>query len=1080
MRSTLLNTFSFIALMFSLLFSTTLSQSAQAQEHSVAYEWSEVLLEGIRNDYARPTVHARNLYHASTLMYDAWAAYEPGAKTHFLGDTLGGFIVPFDGVAAPGEIQAAQEEAISFAMYRLMEHRFANSPGAIYINFLMGNQMNNLGYDPDYTSQDYQNGPPAALGNYLAAQMIEFGMQDGANEEGDYANLYYQNVNLPLFMDNVGNPYMLDPNRWQELNITQFVDQGGNPLSETPEFLSPEWGLVTPFSMTSEDLTIHERDGENWWVYHDPLDPPYLDTEVQTGLEDPYKWGNAMVVVWSGHCSPDDGVEVDISPGAIGNNDINSFPENFEDYDQFYDFFEGGDVGTGWDVNPATGLPYEPNVVKRGDYARVLAEFWADGPDSETPPGHWFTLLNYVLDHPDFEKRWAGEGDILPDLEYDVKAYLSMGGTMHDCAISAWGVKGYYDYVRPVSAIRYMCMLGQSTDENLPHYHPGGMPLIPGHIELIEAGDPLAGENDENVDKIKVLAWKGPDFIDNEIFDEAGVDWILGEYWWPYQRPTFVTPPFAGYVSGHSTYSRAAAEIMTAMTGDAYFPGGMGTFACPQDQFLVFEDGPSEYVELQWATYRDASDQCSLSRIWGGIHPPADDLNGRRIGLEIGLDAFDFVQELFGTEVPRVVSVDPTFEMITDAQDGAEFTLTVAFDQEMAGMQFPEITFTNADLSNTLAMSGVEWVTPDTLVASYMIADANETIMDVEVNITGGFNTMGVALEPALELGVFSVDTENPMATALMPSMDMLADANVGAGMLTMDIMFSEAMNTEMNPVIGFPMEDLSGTLMLNADNSMWSEDAMTFTAAFDVMDENVEILDADISVVMATDANGNVQIDYETADVVSVDTKNPDLLLLTANTYTVVDEDEGTATVNLIAIFDEAMDTNVEPMFSFPIEDPTNTLSLNTDQSGWLNSTTYNVFYDVTDMDEAIEDIDVEISGTTDAIGNAQVDILLVNQLTIDMDSAVSVGEILRAENITVFPNPVRSNATFTVETNHEVNGSQVRMYSLSGELVLNKQINQSGTQFIVSTAGLSAGQYIVQLDNNYGKLGFTVQIAE
>jgi hypothetical protein len=123
--------------------------------------------------------------------------------------------------------------------------------------------------------------------------------------------------------------------------------------------------------------------------------------------------------------------------------------------------------------------------------------------------------------------------------------------------------------------------------------------------------------------------------------DTAGVGWILAEEWWPYQRPTFVTPPFAGYVSGHSTYSRAAAEVMTLLTGDEYFPGGVGEFYCPANEFLVFEDGPSVNVTLQWAKYYDASDQCSLSRIWGGIHPGADDIPGRLMGQVIGPDAYD-------------------------------------------------------------------------------------------------------------------------------------------------------------------------------------------------------------------------------------------------------------------------------------------------------------------------------------------------------------------------------------------------------------------------------------------------------
>ena len=108
-----------------------------------------------------------------------------------------------------------------------------------------------------------------------------------------------------------------------------------------------------------------------------------------------------------------------------------------------------------------------------------------------------------------------------------------------------------------------------------------------------------------------------------------------------------MTPPFAGYVSGHSTYSRAAAEVLTALTGNEYFPGGMSGFVITADEFLVFEEGPSVDMELQWATYRDASDQCSLSRIWGGIHPPADDIPGRLIGEQIGLAAFALGSQYF-------------------------------------------------------------------------------------------------------------------------------------------------------------------------------------------------------------------------------------------------------------------------------------------------------------------------------------------------------------------------------------------------------------------------------------------------
>ena len=63
--------------------------------------------------------------------------------------------------------------------------------------------------------------------------------------------------------------------------------------------------------------------------------------------------------------------------------------------------------------------------------------------------------------------------------------------------------------------------------------------------------------------------------------------------------------------------------------------------------FLVFEEGPNVDITLEWAKYVDASDQCSLSRIWGGIHPPADDMPGRLIGMKLGPAAFEHARDYF-------------------------------------------------------------------------------------------------------------------------------------------------------------------------------------------------------------------------------------------------------------------------------------------------------------------------------------------------------------------------------------------------------------------------------------------------
>ncbi|MFT5423286.1 MAG: hypothetical protein ACI89L_001060 [Phycisphaerales bacterium] len=643
---------------------------------SAAREWNELLLTGIRNDKARPTVHSRNLYHISAAMWDAWAAYDANAQQIFHQEKL---TPPAD----PAALKAAREEAITFAAYRLLVERFTDSVGNAVTIPLCNALMVSLGEDPGNTT--LVGDSPAALGNRIAETIIAMGLSDGSSEQFDYANLYYTPSNEPLVPALPGNPTITDPDRWQPLALEFFVDQSGNVIPfGSLEFLGPEWGNVTPFSLTPADLTVQQRDGFDWLTYHDPGPPPLFGSDY-------YRWGNEMVAVWSSHLDPATGVMVDISPATFGNSVLPLAGE----YESYYNFLDGGDWGVGRTVNPATGLPYPPQVVPMGDYARILAEYWADGPASETPPGHWFTILNYVSDHPQFSKRFMGTGPVLDDLEWDVKSYLAMGGAMHDSAISAWGVKGYYDYIRPVSALRHLADLGQSSDDTLPHYDPNGMVLRPGLVELVtdasivpgQRHEHLAGLENANLGKIAIYAWRGPDYIVDPMIDEAGVGWILAENWWPYQRPSFVTPPFAGYVSGHSTFSRAAAELMTLLTGDEFFPGGVGEFFCPQNEFLVFEEGPSQDITLQWATYRDASDQTSLSRIWGGIHPPADDLPGRLMGVDIGIEAFNYAVALFNLPCPADLNGDG----IADSGDIQAFISLFLVQDIAADMNFDGI-----------------------------------------------------------------------------------------------------------------------------------------------------------------------------------------------------------------------------------------------------------------------------------------------------------------------------------------------------------------------------------------------------
>ena len=610
---------------------------------TIARQWNEILLQAIRKDFARPTVHARNLFHMSAAMYDAWSAYATVETPYLLGKTVGGYSCAFNGIDIPQDAVSAREATISFAAYRMLTHRFRSSKAESITMYNAKKLMAHLGYDIALTSTDYSTGSAPALGNHIAECFIGFGLQDGSNEANAYANLNYSPVNPVIEPEFPGNPNIVDLNHWQAIQLSLFIDQSGNPIADAPDFLGPEWGRVQPFALSDADKTVYRRNNFDYPVYYDPGMPPTIDGP----LSDEYKWNFTLVAIWSSHLDSSSDTMIDISPANKGNNNILTLPTSFVDFRNFYNLFEGGDISTGHALNPVTGAAYEPQIVRLGDYSRVLAEFWADGPDSETPPGHWFVLLNEINEHPLLERKFAGIGPEIEPLEWDIKAYFTLGGAMHDSAIAAWGIKGWYDYIRPVSAIRAMADRGQSSSPALPSYNVNGLPLFEGYIELVEAGDPLAGVNNINVGKVKLYAWRGPDFIDSPITDEAGVGWILAENWWPYQRPSFVTPPFAGYVSGHSTFSRAAAEVLTALTGSPYFPGGMGEFHLTANEFLVFEDGPSTDLILQWATYRDASDECSLSRIWGGIHPPADDLPGRLIGEKIGINSFVAARSYF-------------------------------------------------------------------------------------------------------------------------------------------------------------------------------------------------------------------------------------------------------------------------------------------------------------------------------------------------------------------------------------------------------------------------------------------------
>jgi hypothetical protein len=217
-------------------------------------------------------------------------------------------------------------------------------------------------------------------------------------------------------------------------------------------------------------------------------------------------------------------------------------------------------------------LAYSANLT---DQQKVIAEYWADGPSSELPPGHWSLMAQFVSRRDGYS------------LDADVKLFFAVTNAVFDAGIAAWDAKRHYDYVRPVSAINAL----------------------------------FAGTT--------VYAWAGPGL---------GTQPIDGGSWRPYQPVTFVTPPFPEYISGHSCFSAAGAEVLRQFTGSDVFGFSI---TVPAGSSKV-EPGliPARDVILTWATFSDAADEAGISRLYGGIHFKQGDRTSRQIGRLVGAQAY--------------------------------------------------------------------------------------------------------------------------------------------------------------------------------------------------------------------------------------------------------------------------------------------------------------------------------------------------------------------------------------------------------------------------------------------------------
>src|SRR5213594_1402926 len=203
---------------------------------SVARRWDESLLNAIRRSLPNPPVHARNLFHVSVAMWDAWAAYDPTASGYLFKEKVHAC-----------DLTAARNEAISYAAYRVLTARFIKAVGADKSLSEFSDIMDALAYPTTVTTTEGDS--PAALGNRIANAVLDYGKADGSNEANGYAATDYRPVNPPLIVA-LPQIKLVDPNRWQPLQIEYQVSQNGVVLpSSVQQAVGPHWGHVTPFAV---------------------------------------------------------------------------------------------------------------------------------------------------------------------------------------------------------------------------------------------------------------------------------------------------------------------------------------------------------------------------------------------------------------------------------------------------------------------------------------------------------------------------------------------------------------------------------------------------------------------------------------------------------------------------------------------------------------------------------------------------------------------------------------------------------------------------------------------------------------
>ncbi len=335
---------------------------------------------------------------------------------------------------------------------------------------------------------------------------------------------------------------------------------------------------------------------------------------------------------------------------------------------------------------------------------------------------------------------------------------------------------------------------------------------------------------------------------------------------------------------------------------------------------------------------------------------------------------------------PVVSNITPNLLTIADGDVGANnFTLTVDYSEAMNTGTNPTVSFPTVgeDPTTTITFSSGSWNTATQYVATYNVADNNDNIPNIDVQVSGAVDVAGNTQTVNNTNDVFSIDMANATVTSVTANVSPITDGNVGTGTFTLTVVYDKNMNTGINPTISFPTageNPLANTLTFNSGN--WTN-ATTYVATYDVADANETILDIDLNVSGAQDASGNAQTAYSTINNFSIDTQNPAVTSVTTNLNPIVEADNGN-NFTITVVYSENMNGAVAPNISFPVENPGSTLTFT---SGiWSAADTYVATYSITDANQDLANIDIQVSNARDVNNNTQISYTQVDAFSIDM----------------------------------------------------------------------------------------------